>query len=68
MCYNSMKIINNNRGEILEKERSVIVGVEQNKDKWDIDNSLDELEELVKAAGGEVVGRISQKVDKINAA
>jgi len=63
-----MKIIKNNRGEILEKERSVIVGVEQNKDKWDIDNSLDELEELVKAAGGEVVGRISQKVDKINAA
>jgi GTP-binding protein HflX len=49
-------------------ERVLIVGVELQKDEIDIETSLDELEELVKAANGLVVSRITQKVDKLNAA
>lgn len=49
-------------------ETVLIVGVELDKDKIDIEASLDELEELVKAARGQVVGRMIQKKDKINAA
>ncbi|WP_422486513.1 GTPase HflX [Gudongella sp. DL1XJH-153] len=50
------------------KEKVLLVGIELDRDKIDIDDSLDELEELVKAAGGEVLARIIQKKDKINAA
>ncbi len=49
-------------------ERVLIVGVELDNDTFEIDDSLDELEELVKAAGGEVIGRIIQRKDRINAA
>lgn len=38
------------------------------RDKVNIENSLDELEELVKAAGGIVEGRVIQNRDAINAA
>jgi len=44
------------------------VGVELQKDIFDIDTSLDELDELVRAAGGIVITRVVQKKDKINAA
>lgn len=47
-------------------ERVLIVGVDYGKNSINIENSLDELEELVKAAGGEVVSRVIQRVDKIN--
>lgn len=41
-----------------------MVGV--SKDGNDIDTSLDELAELIKTAGGEVVGRITQNLDYFN--
>ena len=41
--------------EIANMERVLIIGVELDTDTIDIENSLDELEELVKAAGGVVV-------------
>lgn len=49
-------------------ERVLIVGVELNRDAIPIENSMDELEELVSAAGGQVISRVVQKVDHINAA
>ncbi len=54
--------------EKINMERVLIVGVELQKDEIDIETSLDELEELVKAANGLVVSRITQKVDKLNSA
>ena len=52
-----------------ETERVFIVGVQlQGQDKWRIDESLDELEELVGTAGGEITGRGMQRLDRINAA
>lgn len=50
----------------ISMERVLIVGVDYGKNSINIENSLDELEELVKAAGGEVVSRVIQRVDKIN--
>lgn len=47
--------------ENVNKEKTVIVGVELQNQEIDIENSLDELEELVKAAGGTVETRITQK-------
>lgn len=54
--------------EIINMERVLIIGVELDTDTIDIENSLDELEELVKAAGGIVISRVVQKKDSINAA
>ena len=52
-----------------ETERGFIVGVQlKGEDAWCIDGSLDELEELVGTAGGEVAGRGTQRLDKVNAA
>ena len=52
-----------------ETERVFLVGVQlKAEDAWCIDESLDELAELVTTAGGEVVGRGTQRLDKINAA
>lgn len=48
-------------------ERTLIVGLSLSSDEVLIENSLDELEELVLAAGGIVLGRISQKAVAINA-
>ncbi len=60
-------------GDILNKEnkefeRVLIVGVELDKDPIEIEVSLDELQELVQAAGGVVISRLVQKRDAINAA
>lgn len=55
------------KGEININEKTVIVGVDLASDDINIDNSLDELEELVNAAGGEVEARVVQKRDSINA-
>lgn len=49
-------------------ERVLIVGVGLQKDIIDIDTSMDELSELVKAAGGVVVSKVIQKMERINAA
>ena len=46
------------------KEKIIMVGV--SRDDSDIDRSLDELSELIKTAGGEVVGRITQNLDNFN--
>jgi GTP-binding protein HflX len=51
-----------------KNEKVLIVGVELESDKIDIEDSLNELEELVEAAGGLVVARIIQRKDRINAA
>ncbi len=52
-----------------ETERVFIVGVQlQGQNKWRIDESLDELEELVGTAGGEITGRGMQRLDRVNAA
>jgi GTP-binding protein HflX len=52
-----------------ETERVFIVGVQlKGHDAWRIDESLDELEELVGTAGGEVTGRGTQRLDRVNAA
>lgn len=47
-----------------KKEKVILVGV--SRDDTDIDISLDELAELIKTAGGEVVGRITQNLDNFN--
>lgn len=53
--------------EILNFERTVIVGiVTQNQDEEKLNEYLDELEFLTFTAGGEVIKRFSQKVDKPN--
>lgn len=54
--------------EIINMERVLIVGVELNLDPIPIETSLDELEELVQAAGGMVVTRVIQRLDRLNAA
>ena len=52
-----------------ETERVFIVGVQlKGQDPWCIDESLDELEELVGTAGGKVAGRGMQRLDRVNAA
>jgi GTP-binding protein HflX len=52
-----------------ETERVFVVGVQLKSDNaWCIDESLDELEELVVTAGGEVAGRGMQRLDRVNAA
>ena len=52
-----------------ETERVFIIGVQlKGEDAWCIDGSPDELEELVGTAGGEVAGRGTQRLDKVNAA
>lgn len=52
----------------INMERVLIVGVDFGRDSINIESSLDELEELVKAAGGMVVSRVVQKRDAIHAA
>ncbi|WP_353097677.1 GTPase HflX [Tissierella praeacuta] len=54
--------------EMKDMERVLIIGVELDTDTIDIETSLDELEELVKAAGGEVISRVIQKKESINPA
>ena len=49
-------------------ERVLIVGVDLYTDLIEIDTSMDELEELVKAAGGVVISRVIQKIEGIHAA
>lgn len=49
-------------------ERVLIVGVELYSDTIDIDSSMDELQELVNAAGGVVISRVIQKKEGIHPA
>jgi len=53
--------------EVLNFERTVIVGIiTQNQDEEKLKEYLDELEFLTFTAGGEVIKRFSQKMDKPN--
>ena len=49
-----------------EIEKAILVGVEigRSQEAWTIDESLDELEQLVNTAGASVVGRVIQQLDK----
>lgn len=49
-------------------ERVLIVGIELDSDTIDINTSMDELEELVKAANGVVISRVIQKKEGIHPA
>ena len=46
------------------RERTLVVGLDQGRSAIDIESSMDELEELVKAAGGSVEGRMTQAREK----
>ena len=48
-----------------ETERAVLAGLDYQRkgDRWDIEDSLDELKQLAETAGAEVVGRTYQKRD-----
>lgn len=48
-----------------ETERAVLAGLDYQRkgDRWDIEDSLDELKQLAETAGAEVVGRVYQKRD-----
>lgn len=54
--------------DVNDIERVLIIGVALDSDEIDIETSLNELEELVKAAGGTVVTRLIQRKHSINAA
>ena len=47
------------------EERLILVGVQED-DSYDVEESLDELEELAETAGAEAVGRLVQKREKIH--
>ncbi len=49
-------------------ERVLVVGLELPDDTISIENSMDELEELVRAAGGEVAARLTQRATSVNPA
>lgn len=50
------------------EERLVIIGIDNGKDFMNINDSLDELEELVNTAGGIVIGRMIQKREGVHKA
>ena len=53
----------------IDNEEAILVGVIHNQMKEDlIEEHLDELELLAKTAGAKVIGRITQKISKINPA
>ncbi len=54
--------------ETLNKERTLIVGIELDEDELDIEDSMDELEKLVSAAGGIVVSSVIQRRHSIDPA
>jgi len=52
-----------------ETERVFMIGIQLKADNaWCVEESMDELSELVTTAGAEVAGRGSQRLDKFNAA
>src|ERR1700716_37424 len=44
-------------------ERALLLAVDTGTAQWSVAESLDELEELARTAGAEVVGRVSQRLD-----
>src|SRR6266536_6236783 len=47
-------------------ERALLLAVDSGTAPWSVDDSLDELEELARTAGAEVVGRLSQRLDHVD--
>ncbi|MDR3136615.1 MAG: GTPase HflX [Coriobacteriales bacterium] len=47
-------------------ERALVVGIQLPNESWPLSESLSEMESLAASAGVEVVGRITQKLDKPN--
>lgn len=45
---------------------AILVAVNRNNDNYEVENSMNELESLVESANGIVVGKIIQKLDRIN--
>ena len=52
--------------ETAQKEERVLLVAAQLGDEWETQESLDELAELVKTAGGIVVGRVTQARERIH--
>lgn len=50
------------------EEKAVLIGIDNDKNLMDIENSLEELEELVTTAGATVVGKMIQKREGIHKA
>lgn len=48
-------------------EKVIMMGVDFGKKDFDLAASMKELGELVEAAGGEVIGQLTQKIDKVSA-
>ncbi|MFI3230063.1 MAG: GTPase HflX [bacterium] len=48
------------------EEKAIVIGIDKNNDIMTIDDSLDELEELLNTAGAVVVGRMIQKRENIH--
>ncbi len=48
----------------IEPERALLVGVEWRANAWPVERSLDELERLAATAGAEVVGRLTQRLER----
>lgn len=48
----------------IEPERALLVGVEWRTNAWPVERSLDELERLAATAGAEVVGRLTQRLER----
>src|SRR5437764_3471286 len=44
-------------------ERALLLAADTGDAPWSVSESLDELEELARTAGAEVVGRVSQRLD-----
>ena len=58
------------KNDRIKREKAILVGVIQsiNTHKVSINQNLDELELLASTAGAKVVGRVTQKISKINSA
>ena len=50
-------------GLAARRERALLLAVDSATAPWTVDESLDELEELARTAGAEVVGRLSQRLE-----
>ncbi len=53
----------NGDGRAPGPERALLLAVDSGTAPWTVEESLDELEELTRTAGAEVVGRLSQRLD-----
>ncbi len=50
--------------QIEQRDHAVLVGVDQNRSDWPIEESLDELKRLAETAGADVVGMATQRMER----